>query len=169
MHTYRMFAYRILSLFAAVLLLAATASAQSLGEAARRLKTKKRPQAKATRVYTNEDLPSQGGLSTASVAAETKAKKGKEGGTAQGGKPAPEGEAKKSRAELAKEYRAKAATLREALAAEEKKLAELRSKWLLGRQQEVQQREAAVEKARKAIEDLEEEPRRKALPPGWAR
>ncbi len=67
------FGYRVVHLMAALLLLVATASAQSLGEVARRLRVKKRPQAKATRVYTNEDLPTRGGLSTG-VAAEAKPK-----------------------------------------------------------------------------------------------
>ena len=160
------FRYRVVHLMAAVLLLVATASAQSLGEVARRLRAKKGQQAKATRVYTNEDLPKEGGLSTG-VAAEAKPKQDE---TAQKGEQAPsKREEKKSRAEVEKEYRGKAAKLISALEAEEKKLAELRQRWLLGRGQEVQQQEAAVEKARKAVEDLQEELRRKGLPPGWAR
>lgn len=47
--------------------------------------------------------------------------------------------------------------------------AELQRQLNLGRQQEVQRQRAAVEAARKALEDLEEELRRKGLPPGWAR
>ena len=166
MHSYPTFGYRIFRLMAVVLLLSATASAQSLGEMARRHRAKKGKQAKATRVYTNEDLPSRGGLSTG-VPAETKAKEGKTG--QEGEQAPPKGEDKKTRAEVEKEYRAKAAQLHAALAAEEKKLAELRQGWLLGRGQEVQQQEAAVEKARKSIEDLEEKLRRSGLPPGWAR
>ena len=160
------FEYRVFHLMVAVLLLVATASAQSLGEAARRLRAQKGKQAKATRVYTNKDLPGQGSLSTG-VTAETKAKEGK---TSQKGEQSPpKGKAKKSRAEVEKEYREKAAKLHSALEAEEKKLAALRQQWLLGRQQEVEQQEAAVVKARNAVEDLEEELRRKGLPPGWAR
>ena len=64
MHSYPTFGYRIFRLMAVLLLLGATASAQSLGEVARRLRAQKGKQAKATRVYTNEDLPGQGGLST---------------------------------------------------------------------------------------------------------
>ena len=160
------FGYRVVHLIAALLLLVAMASAQSLGEVARRLRAKKGQQAKATRVYTNEDLPSQGGLSTG-VAPEAKPKQDET--TQKGEQTPPKGEEKKSRAEVEKEYRQKAAKLNSALEAEEKKLAELRERWLLGRQQEVQQQEATVEKARKAVEDLQEELRRKGLPPGWAR
>lgn len=166
MRSYPTFGYRIFRLMAVVLLLSATASAQSLGEMARRLRAKKGKQAKATRVYTNEDLPSRGGLSTG-VPAETKAKEGKTG--QEGEQAPPKREDKKSRAEVEKEYREKAAKLHSALEAEEKKLAEFRQQWLLGRGQEVQQQEAAVGKARKAVEDLQEELRQKGLPPGWAR
>ena len=166
MRSYPTFGYRIFRLMAVVLLLSATASAQSLGEMARRLRAKKGKQAKATRVYTNEDLPSRGGLSTG-VPAETKAKGGETG--QEGEQAPPKREDKKSRAEVEKEYRVRAAKLHSALEAEEKKLAEFRQQWLLGRGQEVQQQEAAVEKARKAVEDLQEELRQKGLPPGWAR
>ena len=160
------FRYRVVHLMAALLLLVATASAQSLGEVARRLRVKRRPQAKATRVYTNEDLPTRGGLSTG-VAPEAKPKQDQT--TQKGEQAPPKGAEKKSRAEVEKEYRQKAAKVNSVLEAEEKKLAELRDRWLLGRQQEVQQQEARVEKARKAVEDLQEELRRKGLPPGWAR
>ena len=40
---------------------------------------------------------------------------------------------------------------------------------LTARQQELEQQKAAIAAARKAIADLEEELRRKGLPPGWAR
>lgn len=161
------FRSRIFRLLAAVLLLAISAAAQSLGEEARRLRAQKKPPVKATHVYTNEDLPGEGGLSTVGPAAPAKVKEGEAG---KEGEQAPaEGEAKPSRADLEKEYRAKAAKLRDALAAEEKKLEELKKQWLLGRQQDVQQQQEAVEKARKAFGDLEEDLRRKGLPPGWAR
>lgn len=117
-------------------------------------------------------------------AAETAAAKDQE---AQAKKP--EG---KSTAELEKEYREKFAHLREALAFEEKKLdvmqrelnlmqmqyysdpnVALREQRTRGeinqRTQEMQDQKAAVDKAKKAIEDLEEELRRKSLPTGWAR
>ena len=55
---------RFLSLGVAVVLLGAAGWAQSLGEVARRNRAEKRTRPKATRVYTNEDLPGGGGLST---------------------------------------------------------------------------------------------------------
>ena len=151
---------RVQFLVAAVLLLAASAWSQSLGEAARQLRGQKRQQPKATRVYTNENLPQQGGLST------TVSESDKKGGEAA---KAPAAEAGPSRAEVEREYRAKAAKLRQALAAEEQKLADLQRQWTLGRQQEVEQQKAAVEAAKKALESLEEDLRRKGLPPGLAR
>ena len=55
---------RFLSLGVAVVLLGAAGWAQSLGEVARRNRAEKRTRPKATRVYTNNDLPRSGGLST---------------------------------------------------------------------------------------------------------
>ena len=55
---------RFLSLGVAVGLLGAAGWAQSLGEVARRNRAEKRTRPKATRVYTNNDLPRSGGLST---------------------------------------------------------------------------------------------------------
>ena len=173
----------------AALLLAATASAQSLGEAARRVRAQKRKQPKATRVYTTDDMPSTGRLSTAAVATEAKAKPGEKAKEGEKGEPE---EGKKSRADLEKEYRERAGKLRENLSLEERKLEVLQREFnmasvqfysdpnaalreqntrgeLNARQQELEQQKAAIAAARKAITDLEEELRRKSLPPGWAR
>lgn len=49
-------------LIAAALLLAATTSAQSLGEVARRQRTQRGPQARPDRVYTDDNLPRAGGV-----------------------------------------------------------------------------------------------------------
>ena len=173
----------------AALLLAATASAQSLGELARRARVKKARQPKATRVYTNDTLPGGGRMSTAAVTTETKAKPGEKAKVDKTAEPA---EGKKSRAKLEKEYSEMAGKLREAIALEERKLEVLQREFnmanvqfysdpnaalreqtaraeLTARQQELEQQKAAIAAARKAIADLEEELRRKGLPPGWAR
>ncbi len=186
MKTQRSLFSGFLSLMAAVLLLAVTASAQSLGEAARRLRGQKAAQAKATRVYNNDNLPKSGGLSTTNVESESK---GKEKEAAEKGK---EGEAKKTPAEDEKAYREKFAKLRENLAMEERKLEVLQREFnlanvqfysdpnvalreqtqrseLTNRQQEIERQKGAVEAAKKAIADAEDELRRKSLPPGWAR
>ncbi len=180
--------FQMLVLMAA-LSLAATASAQSLGDAARRVRAQKRKQPKATRVYTTDNMPRASRSSTAAVATEAKATPGEK---PKEGKPAESAEGKKSRAELEKEYREKAGKLREALALEERKLevlqrelnmanvqfysdpnAALREQTaraeITARQQELEQQKGAIAASRKAIADLEEELRRKGLPPGWAR
>ena len=62
---------RTLSLVVAVVLLGAAGWAQSLGEVARRNRAQKTTRPKATRVYTNEDLPRAGGLSTTGTEAKS--------------------------------------------------------------------------------------------------
>lgn len=169
----------------AALLLAAPASAQSLGEIARKLREKKEtPSAKPTRVYTNDNIPREGGLSTGDAPAAEKKSAEKDKDT--------EKKDEKSKAELEKEYREKAAKLRESLTYEEKKLDVLQRELNLAqvqhysspdqalreqttrseinkRQAELEQQKQAVEAAKKAIVDLEDELRRKSLPQGWAR
>jgi len=204
---------KVAGLVAAVLLLAAAVCAQSLGEIARQERAKKgvAAPAKASRVFTNENLPRQGGLSTSDTGAAPKAKAGeaKEGEAKEGeakaegkegekktegkeGEKKTEGEAAKPTAEVEKEYREKAAKLRDALATEERRLDVLqRESNLAGiqyysdpnramneqysrnelntRQAEIDKQKATVEAARRAISSLEDELRKKNLPPGWAR
>jgi len=204
---------KVAGLVAAVLLLAAAVCAQSLGEIARQERAKKgaAAPAKASRVFTNENLPSKGGLSTSDTGAAPKAKAGeaKEGEAKEGeakaegkegekkaegkeGEKKTEGEAAKPTAEVEKEYREKAAKLRDALATEERRLDVLqRESNLAGiqyysdpnramneqysrnelntRQAEIDKQKATVEAARRAISNLEDELRKKNLPPGWAR
>ncbi|MBI1955648.1 MAG: hypothetical protein HYS38_04575 [Acidobacteria bacterium] len=98
----------------------------------------------------------------------------------------------KSQAELEKEYREKFAQLRDKLSYEEKKVDVLQRELNLmqmqfysdpnvalreqntrgeinQRTQEIVDQKQSVEQAKQAIADLEEELRRKDLPPGWAR
>jgi hypothetical protein len=149
-------------LLAAALLVCGAAGAQSLGDQARRLRARTGPPAKPERVYTNDNMPRTGGLSTTAV--EAPKEKGKEGE-----KAAPAAQSQKAMAELEKDYRAKAAPLRAALEAEQKKWDELQKQWGLGRQQETERQKAALDAARKALDDLEDELRRKVLPASWAR
>jgi hypothetical protein len=113
---------------------------------------------------------------------------------AAGGKeePKPPEDSAKKQAELEKQYRDRFAKLREALAYEEKKLdvmqrelslmqtqyysdpnVAMREQTFRGqinqRTQEIEQQKAAVDKSKQAISDLEEELRKKGLPPGWSR
>lgn len=214
MYSNRIRLLKVVGLMAAVSLLAAVVCAQSLGEAARQARAKKgvaKP-AKASRVFTNENLPREGGLSTSDTGAVPKAKaeeQAKEGAAKEGeakaegkegekkaegkeGEKKAEGEAAKPTAEVEKEYREKAAKLRDALATEERKLDVLQREFNLAgvqhysdpnramneqfsrnelntRQAEIDKQKATVEAARRAFSSLEDELRKKNLPPGWAR
>ncbi len=180
------FLIRMVVLAATVLAMAGVVSAQSLGDVAREQRAKKAAQAgQKPKVYTNDNLPRGGGLSTAAVT-ETPKKDVKEGEKKQAEDPA------KERAELEKEYRERAAKLREALSYEEKKLDVLQRELNLAqvqhysdpnvamreqntrndinqKQAELEKQKQAIEAAKKAISALEEELHRKGLPPGWAR
>lgn len=129
--------------------------------------------------------------------AEKKEEKGQQGADAKAA-PAGQDDSKKaeapakSQAELEKQYRDRFAKLRENLDYEQRKLdvmqrelslmqtqfysdpnVALREQTFRGqinqRTEEIEQQKTAIEKASKAIADLEEELRRKNLPPGWAR
>jgi lipopolysaccharide export LptBFGC system permease protein LptF len=205
MYSKRIRLLKVAGLVAAVLCLAAAVCAQSLGETARQERAKKgaAAPAKASRVFTNENLPREGGLSTSDTGAAPKDKtegQAKEGAAKEGeakaegkeGEKKTEGAAAKPTAEAEKEYREKAAKLREALATEERKLDVLqRESNLAGiqyysdpnramneqysrnelntRQAEIDKQKATIEAARRAISNLEDELRKKNLPPGWAR
>ncbi len=188
MKTQWSFVSRVLSV-AAVLLLAGGVGAQSLGDIAREQRAKKAAgaatPAKAKRVYSNDNLPREGGLSTTAL----EAPKGKPGEKAKEGEKE---EDKKSAAEEEKAYREKFAKLRDTVALEEKKLDVMQRELNLAnvqhysnpdqalreqttraelntRQAELEKQKLAVAAARQAVTDMEEELRKRALPPGWAR
>lgn len=184
------FLRQIFALCAGVLLLAAFASAQSLGELARKQRELKVGQPKATKIYTNDNIPKTGGLSTSetpTVAATEKDKPAKEGEAAKAGEAA-----KPTAAEEEKTWRDRFTKLRDALSTEERKLdlyqrelnmanvqfysnpdQAMREQTMRteinNRTQGVEQAKAAVEAARKALSDAEGELQKKGLPPGWAR
>jgi predicted RNase H-like nuclease (RuvC/YqgF family) len=175
------------------LCLAGSAFAQSLGELARQERAKKNQQApKGGKVYTNSDIPAPAlaGAPPAEAAAEPAAdqkeaaKPGTEGSKAAAGEKTPE--------ELEKEYRDKFAKLREAQDLDERKLdvmqrelnlmqtqyssdpnvtlqQELTRDNINKRTADIETQKAAVDKAKQAVTDLEEELRAKSLPAGWAR
>ncbi|MBI2817998.1 MAG: hypothetical protein HYX72_13775 [Acidobacteria bacterium] len=118
--------------------------------------------------------------------------KGAEGKPGEDKTAAPPPDPEKERAELEKQYRDRFAKLRESLAYEEKKLDVLQRELNLAqtqfysdpnaalreqtfrteinqRTQEIERQRATVANAKQAIADLEEELRKKGLPPGWAR
>ena len=175
---------------ALLLFLPGLLAAQSLGEAARQARARKtNPPAPANRVYNNDNLPRSGGLSTTEVEAKKDAKdKDKDKDKTDKAK---DGD-KKDAAEEEKAVREKAKALRDALAIEERMLdvsqrelnqanvqfysnpdvamREQNSRAELNkRQAELEKQKEAVEAAKKAIAGLEEDLRRRGLPPGWAR
>jgi hypothetical protein len=162
--------------------------AQSLGEAARRIRAQKNPalKAKADRVYDNANMPRSTSISviggTEPVAAPAKS-------AAVGTAPA----ASTADAAKAEEtaWKAKFAKARGDLAAEERRLDMLQRELNLAQIQaysdpnqanreaftrnevnkrtaEIDQQKQVVEAAKKALADLEEELRKKGLPSGWA-
>lgn len=165
--------------------------AQSLGDVARQARAEKAAAPKARRVFTNENMPREGGLSTYTTpAAPAPAAKGKEEKAAGAG-TAEDKDKKKASAEEEKEWRQKFAALREKLSYEERKLDVLQRELNLAqiqnysdpnvalreqharteintRMQEMEKQKAAVDSVKKEIAALEEELRRKNLPPGWA-
>ena len=171
------------------------AGAQSLGEIARKIRAEKQNAPKATRVYTNDNMPKQGGLSMTTTpeapaaAAAGKEAAGKEAG--EGKEAAGKEPEKKSQAEEEKEWRAKFAKLREELKYEEKKLDVLQRELNLSQMQnysdpnvamreqfqrteinaktkEIEAQKQAVDRVKQSITALEDELRSKNLPSGWA-
>ena len=165
------------------------AGAQSLGEIARKVRAEKRAAPKATRVFTNENIPREGGLSTTTSPAAATSTTAKEKEAA--GKETKGSKDKKSLADEEKEWRGKFAKLREQLNYEERKLDVQQRELNLAqiqnysdpnvalreqnqrteinkRTQEMEKQRQAVDQLKKAIADLEEELHRKNLPAGWA-
>jgi hypothetical protein len=179
---------RMVVLAAAVLAMAGVVWAQSLGDVAREQRAKRAAQApQKPRVFTNDNLPREGGLSTTAVEPPKKDAKDKDKD-----KDKEAEDPAKKRAEEEREYRARAAKLREALAYEEKKLDVLQRELNLAqvqhysdpnealrqqntrsdinqKQAELEKQKQTIEAAKKAISDLEDELRRRNLPQGWAR
>jgi len=154
--------------------------------------------AKTTRVFTNDNLPKATVLSgsqaeAAEGAAGEKAGDKEQAAAGKAAEGAAPGEAsKEDKAALEKEYLEKAAKLKEALAYEEKKLDVLQREFNLAsvqyysdpnqalreqttrgelntKEADIEKQKAAVEAAKKALADLEEEIHRKGLPAGLAR
>ena len=171
---------------------------QSLAELARKERARKTPEGTA-KVYTNEDIPSTTPSPAAPAPAQAQEPQAQKPApaTAQAGatekaeaKPAEASE--KSTADLEKGYREKFAQLRDKVAFEEQKLDVMQRELNLmmtqfysdpnvalreqnsrveinKRTQDIETQKQVVEKAKQAIADLEDELRKKGLPPGWAR
>lgn len=165
---------------------------QSLADLARqqRARSGKEPP-KSGKVFTNEDVSSATPSSpTSATAPATESQAGQQAAAA--GETKPAAEPQKTEAELEKEYRDKFAKLREDQDFAERKVDVMQRELNLMQQQyysdpnvalreqntreeinkrtaDIDAQKAAVEKAKQAIADLEEELRRKNLPAGWAR
>jgi hypothetical protein len=172
-----------------LMLVPAPGRAQSLADLARQERAKK--QSKTVKEYTNDDIPKAtlSGSPAAPATAKAEAAKGEEG---KDGEPAKKDDTEQKQADLEKEYREKAVKLKENLTTEERRLDVLQRELNLAQQQyysdpnvalreqysrddinkrtaEIEAQQQNVDKAKQAITDLEEELRKKDLPPGWAR
>jgi len=167
----------------------AGAQAQSLADLARQQRAKKQQEPKGGKVFTNEDIPAPTLAGTPPSQPAGEAPAGAPA-TAEGAQPA--AATQKSPEELEKEYRDKFTKLREDQTLEERRLDVMQRELNLAQQQvysdpnvalreqygreeinkrtgEIETQKAAVEKAKQAVADLEEELRTKSLPAGWAR
>ncbi|MBI4479671.1 MAG: hypothetical protein HY651_06580 [Acidobacteria bacterium] len=159
------------------------AQGPSLAELARQQRAKKQQEPKGGKVFTNEDIPA------ATISPAPAAEPSQPAGEAPAGAAAA---TEKSPAELEKEYRDKFTKLREDQSLEERRLDVMQRELNLAQQQyysdpnvalreqygreeinkrtaDIESQKAAVEKAKQAVADLEEEVRTKGLPAGWAR
>lgn len=171
---------------------------QSLVELARKERARKTAEGTA-KVYTNEDIPSATPSPAAPAPTQAQTPQAQRpapattpAGTAEKAEAKPAQAPEKAAADLEKEYREKFAQLRDKLAFEEQKLDVMQREQNLmmtqfysdpnvalreqnsraeinKRTQDIEEQKQAVEKAKQAIADLEDELRRKGLPPGWAR
>jgi hypothetical protein len=156
------------ALTAALLALAASTHAQSLGEAARREQEKKKPApASPAPTYTEDDLKSPKRKSAATSVL-----------TATGTRtpsPSPSPEAEPDRARLEREWRARFREARARIAEADARAWEERIEVVYVSGIPVQQKvrvkveTSEVRAAKKALDDLEEELRRSGGLPGWGR
>jgi polyhydroxyalkanoate synthesis regulator phasin len=175
---------RVLASLAAALSLAGLLLAQSLGEVAE--KEKQRRTGKPAKVYTNEDLPQSSASPKPSSAPVPAAARS-------AARPAADDSAARAREQAA--WRGRAAAARADVARSEARVAQLERQLAelanpmryrqqnpqdpynvltqdqerVGLQQQLEEARRAVDAAKKALENLEEEARRRGVPPGWLR
>ena len=176
----------MLANLAALLALAAlAANAQSLAEAARRNRMSK-PAAPASQVYTNDNLPTRGPLSTASPAAAEASSSGAEApsGVSQEEPSAPpkdpkaEAQAKAERDRLELEWRGRFKTQRAAITLLEREIAAIDRELKLRPASvacssgtlcdDKAAREQQLQQEKQKLEDMRDELRKAELPDSWA-
>lgn len=182
---------RTFTLLALAGLLAATAAAQSLGEYARQQRAKKGPTPADVKEYTNDNLPTSGGLGTSSASSATTPSTA----SASGDKSKVDAEAAEDRAKLEKEWRDKFAEQKNLISKLERELdvasrennnrqaqmqyntydvgARLRNPVLIASdnqkaKDEVEGKKKELEAARQKLEDMKDDLHRAGLPRTWA-
>ena len=164
---------------AALLALAAlSANAQSLADAARKNRMN-RPATPASRVYTNDNLPTSGGLSiTGQAAAEPPASAAPERAAAAPKNPQAEAQAKEQRDKLEAEWRGRFKKQRDAITLMEREIAALDREIKLRPAgvacstgnicNEKAAKEQGLQQEKQKLEDLKDELRKAELPDSWA-
>jgi hypothetical protein len=161
----------------------------SLGALAKKLRAERKQEGqKPLKVYTNDNIPRQGGLSTAGTVSAPS--EGESGATAEAAKPA--GEAAKTGTHDEKYYREQMQELQSQKAMHERELAVLEQKLSLNetqyyadpnktmnqeysrgdinkKQGEIDKKKQQIAQDEKAIADLEAQCQREGCPPGWLR
>jgi len=158
-------------------LLAAAAGAQSLGEYARQQRAKKPATPAGAKVYTNDNLPTSGGLSEVSVAPSSAPSASAAASKSE--------EKKEDRGKLEAEWRAKFKEQKENVALLERELALRKGenqtqnvRYLMiypkmaeefdKNQQEIKQKGKELADAKQRFEDMKEDLRKAGLPASWA-
>jgi hypothetical protein len=180
-----------ISLLALAGLLTATVAAQSLGEYARQQRARKGPTPADVKEYTNDNLPTSGGLGTSSASSATTP-----GSAAAAADKSKSGEsAEKDQAEVEKQWRDKFAEQKKVIATLERELdvatremnnrqsqaqvntydvgARLRNPVLFAADNkkyvdEMEGKKKALEEARQKLEDMKDDLRKAGLPGAWA-
>jgi len=158
-------------------LLAAAAGAQSLGEYARQQRAKKPATPAGAKVYTNDNLPTSGGLSQASAASSA--------ASPTAATAAESEEKKEDRGKQEAEWRAKFKEQKERIALLERELALRKGenqtqnvRYLMiypqmakdfdKNQKEIKEKQKELDDAKQRLEDMKDELRKAGLPASWA-
>ena len=185
------------SLTTLLFFLASLASAQSLGEIARKVREEKKTEKKATKVFTNDNLPAGATAPTSVVGAapaksEGEAKEAKEGEAGTQGEEKKEGEEAKKSGHDEAYWRAKFAEQRSKIAFAEKEVDVLQRELNLMQQQyysdpnealrqqntrghindqtqKINAKKDEIEKLKAGLAQLEDQLRQEGGDPGWAR